>query len=87
LHDLGKGGNPRWSPDGTKIVYQITLDDGHRVISSDIYLINFDGTDKLQLTKTQNVHEMRPSFYPKGNRIIYDTDLLGEIRTMKVPVR
>ena len=87
LHDLGRGGNPGWSPDGKKIVYQITLDDGHSVISSDLYLTNFDGTEKLQLTKTQYVHEMRPSFYPKGNRIIYDTDLLGEIRTMKVPVR
>jgi len=30
---------------------------------------------------------MRPSFFPKGNRIIYDTDLLGEIRTIKVPVK
>lgn len=87
LHDLGRGGNPGWSPDGKKIVYQITLDDGHSVISSDLYLTNFDGTEKLQLTKTQYVHEMRPSFYPKGNRIIYDTDLLGEIRTMKVAVR
>ena len=87
LHDLGKGNNPRWSPNGEKILYQITMDDGHSVISSDLYLTNFDGTDKLQLTKTQYVHEMRPSFYPKGNRIIYDTDLLGEIRTMKVAVR
>lgn len=87
LHDLGKGNSPIWSPNGKKIVYQITLDDGHRVISSDLFLINFDGTDKLQLTKTQDVHEMRPSFYPKGNRIIYDTDLLGEIRTIKVPVK
>ena len=87
LHDLGKGNNPRWSPNGEKILYQITMDDGHSVISSDLYLTNFDGTEKLQLTKTQYVHEMRPSFYPKGNRIIYDTDLLGEIRTMKVPVR
>ena len=87
LYDLGKGSRPRWSPNGKKIVYQLTTDDGHRVISSDIYLINFDGTGKLQLTNTPNVHEMRPSFYPKGNRIIYDTDLLGEIRTMTVPVR
>ena len=87
LHDLGMGSSPRWSPDSEIIVYQLTADDGQYVISSEIYLINFDGTDKLQLTDTQNVHEMRPSFYPKGNRIIYDTDLLGEIRTMRVPVR
>lgn len=87
LHDLGKGTRPRWSPNGKKIVYQVTSDDGHTVLSSDIYLINFDGTAKIQLTNTPYVHEMRPSFYPKGNKIIYDTDLLGEIRTMKVPVK
>ena len=87
LHDLGIGSSPRWSPNGEKIVYQLTTDDGHRVTSSNLYLINFDGTGKLQLTDTRNVHEMRPSFYPKGNRIIYDTDLLGEIRTMIVPLR
>ena len=87
LHDLGEGSAPRWSPNGKKIVYQLTTYDGQRVISSDIYLINFNGTAKLQLTDTQYVHEMRPTFYPKGNRIIYDTDLLGEIRIMRVPVK
>lgn len=86
LHDLGEGSSPRWSPNGKKIVYQSTAYDGQRVVSSEIYLINFDGTAKLQLTDTQYVHEMRPTFYPKGNRIIYDTDLLGEIRTIRVPV-
>jgi len=87
LHDLGMGSSPRWSPNGEDIVYQLTIEDGQRLISSEIYLIKFDGTDKLQLTDTRYVHEMRPSFYPKGNRIIYDTDLFGEIRTLRVPVR
>ena len=87
LHDLGSGSSPKWSPNGKDVVYQLTKGDGQHVISSEIYLIKFDGTDKLQLTDTQYIHEMRPSFYPKGNRIIYDTDLLGEIRTLSVPVR
>ena len=47
-------------------------------------MIKFDGSDKVQLTKTRNVNEMRPSFFPKGKKIIFDTDLLGEVRTMGV---
>ena len=87
LHDLGRGERQRWSPDSDRIIYQITTDDGERVTSSDIYLIDYDGTDKKQITNTRYVHEMRPSFFPDGKRIIYDTDLLGEIRTMGVPLK
>lgn len=84
LHDLGTGERPNWSPDSKKIIYQIATDDGHSIISSDIYLINFDGTRRRAVTRTKNVNEMRPSFFPSGKQIIYDTDLLGEIRTVKV---
>ncbi len=84
LHDLGTGERPNWSPDSKKIIYQIATDDGHSITSSDIYLINFDGTRRTAVTRTKNVNEMRPSFFPSGKQIIYDTDLLGEIRTVKV---
>ena len=85
LHDLGTGERPDWSPDSERIIYQITKDDGHSVISSDIYVIKFDGTKRRAVTRTKNVNEMRPSFFPNGKKIIYDTDLLGEIRTIRAP--
>ena len=85
LHDLGKGERPRWSPNGERLVYQITNRFGEHVKSSDIYLINFDGSGKTQMTNSVNVHEMRASFFPDGRKIIFDTDKLGEIRTMSVP--
>lgn len=85
LHDLGAGERPNWSPDNERIIYQISTDDGHTITSSDIYIIKFDGTKKTAVTLTKNVYEMRPSFFPGGKKIIYDTDLLGEIRTIKVP--
>ncbi|MCH8288679.1 MAG: PD40 domain-containing protein [Candidatus Marinimicrobia bacterium] len=85
LHDLGRGERPRWSPDGERLVYQITSLIGENVKSSDIYLIKFDGSGKTQMTNSVNVHEMRASFFPDGKKIIFDTDKLGEIRTMRVP--
>lgn len=85
LHDLGAGERPNWSPDSERIIYQISTDDGHTITSSDIYIIKFDGTKKTAVTLTKNVYEMRPSFFPGGKNIIYDTDLLGEIRTIRVP--
>ncbi|MCH7494804.1 MAG: PD40 domain-containing protein [Candidatus Marinimicrobia bacterium] len=85
LHDLGTGERPRWSPDGERLVYQITSLIGENVKSSDIYMIKFDGSGKTQMTNSVNVHEMRASFFPDGKKIIFDTDKLGEIRTMSVP--
>ena len=85
IHDLGQGENPNWSPDSKSIIYQIATDDGHAITSSDIYLIKFDGTKKIQITQTKYINEMRPSFFPGGKKIIYDTDLLGEIRTVRLP--
>ncbi len=85
LHDLGMGERPRWSPDGERLVYQITSLTGENVRSSDIYMIKFDGSGKTQMTNTVNVDEMRASFFPDGKKIIFDTDKLGEIRTMSVP--
>ncbi len=85
LHDLGRGERPRWSPDGKRLVYQITSLIGENVKSSDIYVIKFDGSGKTQMTNSINVNEMRASFFPDGKKIIFDTDKLGEIRTMSVP--
>jgi len=85
IYDLGKGERPSWSPDSGRIIYQIATDDGHSITSSDIFIINFNGAKKTKITRTKNINEMNPSFFPDGKRIIYDTNLLGEIRTVKVP--
>ena len=85
IYDLGTGERPNWSPDSERIIYQIATDDGHSITASDIYLIRSDGTNKIKVTRTKYINEMRPSFFPDGKNIIYDTELLGEIRTVRVP--
>ena len=41
--------NPRWSPDGSRLLYESQRPDGKR----DLWIINADGTNKINLTKGQ----------------------------------
>ena len=46
--------NPSWSPDGTKIVYSFS--------AVDIYVLNSDGSNPINLTNSQDLGEMHPSW-------------------------
>ncbi len=82
--NLGNGHEPAWNPKSDKIVYMQTKDDGHIIISSDIFVINADGTRKINLTDTSDKLEMRPDWHPNGKWIIYDLDGLGPIHIQMV---
>lgn len=71
--DLGRGANGCWSSDREWILYTITEDDGHYLTASDIYIIRWDGTEKNQLTYTQDLIEVNPVFSPDGNKIAFET--------------
>lgn len=45
----GKPQNPRWSPDGRRLVFEMVRSDGKR----DLWTINADGTNPINLTKGQ----------------------------------
>jgi len=62
LTQLREGVYPQWSPDGTKIVFE------HK---KEIWLINSDGTDLIQLTNTPDIIEGKPSFSDDGENIVY----------------
>lgn len=85
LIDLGKGYRPKWSPDSKHIVYMITEDDGHRILSSDIYTIKIDGTDKTNITNTDDILEMNPDWSPDGKKIAFDIPSEGAIFIMNAP--
>lgn len=61
---------PAWSPDGTKIVY---YSDG------ELWSMNADGGNKLNLTNTVGITESNPTWSP-GGKIAYERD--GQIWTM-----
>ena len=61
----GSDGFPRWSPDGTRIVFQSSRDAGN----FEIYVMNADGTNQTRLTNNQSDDHLWPIFSPDGTRI------------------
>lgn len=84
LIDLGKGNRPRWSSDSKQIVYMIAEDNGEVITASDIYSINADGTQKKNLTNTQDKNEMNPCFTTDGKSIVFDVINDGSIYLMNI---
>lgn len=64
LTDAKKGYafSPRWSPDGTKIVFESTKKDKK---DADIYIVNTEGDNLTQLTKNKS-SDMRPYWTTDG---------------------
>ncbi len=83
LVDLGPGNRPQWSPDSEYLAYMIAGDDGHQFLASDIYVIKIDGSEKINLTNTDDQMEMNPS-WGAGNRIAFDVMDEGGIYVMEI---
>lgn len=62
LTQIREGSNPRYSPDGDRIVFE------H---DNEIWLVNDNGTNLIQLTNTSRFAEKLPCFSPDGNKIVY----------------
>lgn len=67
--------NPRFNPDGTRIVFEA----GNGVNGRDIYLVNSDGTGLVNITFSINGNDFsRPYFRPDGARIVFAGSPDGE---------
>ncbi len=72
LVDLGKGYRAKWMADSQHLIYMITEDDGHQFTSSDIYIIKYDGTEKRNITNTNDKIELSPSASFVNNKIVFE---------------
>jgi Tol biopolymer transport system component len=59
-------GDPVWAPDGTRIAFV-----SDRAGSSDIWVMNSDGSAQARLTSGQ---DDRPSWSPDGTRLVFDRE-------------
>jgi TolB protein len=72
--------NPKWSPDGTKILFDSGRDGNY-----EIYTMNPDGTGVTRITNNSSF-DWQPAWSPDGTKIVFssgrDGDPKGEIYTM-----
>lgn len=67
---LGKRNAPSWTRDGKYVVYMDDRDDGHQVLSSDLYCVTPDGSTTVQLTRTEGITELSPQCSPVEDVIV-----------------
>ncbi len=70
----GAGTHPTWTPDGTTVVFERVLDDGHDLVAGDLYALDLgEGAEARQLTGTVAI-ERYPAVSPDGTRLAYVRD-------------
>lgn len=86
LRYIGPGTAPAWAPDSTRIAYEVTEDDGHDIVGSEIYIYDVGGDRAAPITTTDRIVERRPSFAPDGATIAFD-DNTGGVFVGRLEVR
>ncbi len=72
--------DPRWSPDGTKIVFSMNPSAGS---NPDVFIINSDGTSLINLTNTQFYYDQHPTWSPDGTKILFsESNVIERLRTI-----
>jgi Tol biopolymer transport system component len=71
---LGRCNAPVWTRDGQWVVFMSDRDDGHEIISSDLYAVRPDGKDLIRLTSDESVIELFPDCSPVENAVVFCTN-------------
>lgn len=83
LVSVGPGTAPAWSPDSKRLVFEVTEDDGHDMIASELYVYELASDRATPLTASDRMIERRPRFSPDGAQIAFD-DNTGALYVGKV---
>lgn len=92
-NDFFDEANPRWSPDGTKVVFssdRLTLPYEHTIAEMtgnyDIFIMNADGTNVQRITTSQ-FNDMGPSWSPDSENIVFTSDRNGIVNLYYVNLK
>lgn len=73
LFNVGYANYPSWSRDGNWILFMRDIDDGHEIISSDIYLKKYLDDEEINLTNTKDIIELFPSSSSFQDEVLFNT--------------
>src|SRR5574344_493317 len=76
--DLGMGFRANWLNDN-QIVYELTTDNGHVYTGGELYMVNIDGTNRVQLTNTSDKIEMYPTWNANTQKLAFISQVDGQI--------
>ena len=79
LKSLGKGSHAAWLPDSHNLMMTRIADDGHRFISSDIYCVNVDSGNDINITASSETIPVTIAVSPDGSKLAFDNDSDGII--------
>ena len=79
VKEIGVGYRAKWSPDNQYVVYMVSEDDGHTILTSDLYIYSITNDINYNITNTPYLLEMNPSWSPDGSYLAYDEYRSGEI--------
>ncbi len=73
-----------WSPDSKRIVYRRIVNNGGAYFrgNGDIFSINIDGSNNINLSKSDGEHARNPAFSPDGKLIVYDAFVGDDLHIM-----
>jgi Tol biopolymer transport system component len=68
---LGPGSDAAWSSDGSFILFDVIENNGHAILSGDLFFIKSDGTGRQNLTESIPLVTTHPSLSPDGKRVAF----------------
>jgi Tol biopolymer transport system component len=68
---IGSGGETAWAPDSKGIIFTYTRDDGHKIMTSDLFYADAGTGVLTKLTRTPDRHESHAAISPTGTDVAY----------------
>ncbi|MGB2805142.1 MAG: hypothetical protein WBD64_09645 [Candidatus Zixiibacteriota bacterium] len=84
LSNLGIGYPARWSPDSKRVVFSVQKESEFDIIASEFYIVNADGTGRIQITDTPDKIETSPVWSPDGTKIACGSHSSSKIFVIKL---
>lgn len=85
IKKVGYANYPSWSKDGKWILFMKDLDDGEKIIQSNIYIANVTTGKYFKLTGDREDISLFPTWGRNNSEIFYNTDE-GQIRVIKLKI-